>query len=555
MPMPGKGHFIAPFVFWLAVMLAVTLGPTVDLPGCGDTPCGWIAVAHARGGDGAVGGSTGSDSGGMSGDTADSSSGGMSGGSSGGSGGTSDASAGSMSGGMSGDSSGGMDGGHDGSGDAGASGAGAGSGSTGGSAGAAASSGGASAGGGDPGEGVGVGGGEGPASGYSLEDEEEPSELKIARIQRIPSEPPVAGSFEPGVILAINPTAATWRRAREIGLLVERHMVLENLDLSVTRFRVPHGINPWKALVRLRQMGTAASFDLNHYYCIGGRSGSGGRHDFNAFAGRMIGWPLERRTLGKGLCIGMVDSDVNTDIAALAGQHIVRRSFVPQSEVPVGIHGTGIAAVLVGAAGSSFPGLLPGARLLAAEAFSVGGQGKPHAGALTIARALDWLVAEKALVVNLSFCGPDNSLLRAAVRRTLESGTPLVAAAGNNGALAPPAFPAAYEKVIAVTAVDRFRRLYRRANQGPYIDFAAPGVGIWVPGKSGKGRYRQGTSYAAAYCTAVGAQLLCGMNPSQRAGHLFRMLQENTVDLGPRGRDNLFGWGLIHCPRSCAGKR
>ena len=555
MSMPGKEHFFAACVFWLAVMLAVTWGPAADLPGWGHTACGWIAAAHARGGDGAVGGGTGGDSGGMSGGTSDSSSGGMSGSSSAGAGGMSDGTSGGMSGDMSGDSSGGMDGGHDSSGDTGASGAGAGSGDsgTGGASGGGAAGAGASSGSGSAG-GVGVGDAGGPGGGYSLEAEEEPSEPRIARSQRISSAPPVAGAFEPGVILAINPTAATWRKAREIGLLVERHMVLENLDLSVTRFRVPHGINACNALVRLRQMETAVSFDLNHYYTIAGRSGSEARNDFNASACRMIGWPLKSRSLGKGLCIGMVDSDVNTDIAPLAGQHIVRRSFVPQPEVPVSIHGTGIAAVLVGAAGSSFPGLLPGARLLAAEAFSVGGQGKPHAGALAIARALDWLVAEKALVVNLSFSGPDNSLLRAAVRRTLESGTPLVAAAGNNGALAPPAFPAAYEKVIAVTAVDRFRRLYRRANQGPYIDFAAPGVGIWVPGKSGIGRYRQGTSYAAAYCTAVGAQLLRRMDPSQRAGHLFRMLQENTVDLGPRGRDNLFGWGLIHCPRSCAGE-
>lgn len=333
-------------------------------------------------------------------------------------------------------------------------------------------------------------------------------------------------------------------------------MVLENLDLSVTRFRVPRGMDTWKMLARLQREVGAGSFDLNHYYSIAGKNIEDGRRAFNAFACRMIGWPRNRRGMGKGMCIGMVDGAVATDLTALDGQAVVRRSFVPRQALPGGrMHATGIAAILVGAANSVFPGLLPGARLLAAEAFSAGEDGKPHAGALAIARALNWMVAEKVLLVNLSFSGPDNRLLHAAVRRTLARGTPLVAAAGNNGSQAPPAFPAAYQKVIAVTAVDRFKRLYRRANQGPYIDFAAPGVRIRVPGKKGKVRYRQGTSYAAAYCTAVGAQMLCRMDAAQRAARLFRLLQENSLDLGPRGRDNLFGWGLVHCPRSCAGAR
>ena len=56
----------------------------------------------------------------------------------------------------------------------------------------------------------------------------------------------------------------------------------------------------------------------------------------------------------------------------------------------------------------------------------------------------------------------------------------------NRWANAPPAFPAAYPGVIAVTAVTREKKAYQRANQGAYIAMAAPGVHIWTASADGK---------------------------------------------------------------------
>jgi subtilisin family serine protease len=365
---------------------------------------------------------------------------------------------------------------------------------------------------------------------------------------------PETGSFEPDIILAINPDSSAWRNAREVGLLIERHLVLENLNISITRFRVPRGESAWKVLARLRKMGIGAAYELNQYYMIASRPEGAAGIDLRNFPGELIGWPKKAGRLGDGIRLGMVDSGVSTRIPALQKQPVITRSFAIRGKTSGSSHGTCIATILVGAAGSAFPGLLPQARLYAADAFSSGNSEGPHASALAIARALNWLVSQRVNVVNLSFSGPDNKLLEIAVARTLDSGIPLVAAAGNNGAQASPVFPAAYENVIAVTAVDRFRRLYHRANRGSYISFAAPGVMIWVPGKNGKGRYRKGTSYASAYCTAMAAQLLGQIENEGNTETLPRLLRENVIDLGPRGKDSLFGWGLIHCPGSCGHK-
>ncbi len=81
-------------------------------------------------------------------------------------------------------------------------------------------------------------------------------------------------------------------------------------------------------------------------------------------------------------------------------------------------------------------------------------------------------------IINLSLAGPDNPVLARAVADAHAADIPLVAAMGNAGPRAEPAYPAAYEGVVAVTAVDAGHAVYRRAGQGLHVDFAAPGVGI-----------------------------------------------------------------------------
>jgi subtilisin family serine protease len=81
-------------------------------------------------------------------------------------------------------------------------------------------------------------------------------------------------------------------------------------------------------------------------------------------------------------------------------------------------------------------------------------------------------------------------------------GMVIVAAVGNDGAAAPPAFPASYPGVVAVTGVDRAGRVLIEAGQAAHLDYAAPGADISarVPGR---GRVSlRGTSYAAPLAAA-----------------------------------------------------
>ena len=168
---------------------------------------------------------------------------------------------------------------------------------------------------------------------------------------------------------------------------------------------------------------------------------------------------------------------------------------------------------------------------------------------MAISQALDWLVSKDVKVINMSLAGPPDKLLERALQKAMEHNVVVVAAAGNGGPTAPPAYPAAYDNVIAVTAVDRFKRVYHKANQGFYISFAAPGVSIWTPDEKSPGKFRSGTSFASAYVTAMAAEFYDQANSKVSQDKILNILKSNVFDLGDTGKDSVFGWGLVRYPK------
>jgi minor extracellular protease Epr len=152
--------------------------------------------------------------------------------------------------------------------------------------------------------------------------------------------------------------------------------------------------------------------------------------------------------------------------------------------------------------------------------------------------------------VNISLAGDNNALMALAVRRVSERGTVLLAAAGNAGPGAPPAFPGALPDVIAVTAVDQDGAVFPEANRGDYISFAAPGVRIWTTSPDGQGRYQTGTSFAAPFALgAVALELMQGVPAN--AEILRRRLAAKARALGPGGKNPIFGYGLVQADAAC----
>ena len=115
----------------------------------------------------------------------------------------------------------------------------------------------------------------------------------------------------------------------------------------------------------------------------------------------------------------------------------------------------------------------------------------------------------------------------------------MVAAVGNDGPAAPPAYPASYDGVVAVTAVDGKRRALIEAGRALHLDYAAPGADIRAINAEGKRVRVRGTSFATPL---VAARLA---NALQKGGDWRKAIDREAVDLGRKGVDPVFGRGLV----------
>lgn len=81
-------------------------------------------------------------------------------------------------------------------------------------------------------------------------------------------------------------------------------------------------------------------------------------------------------------------------------------------------------------------------------------------------------------MTTINLVGSYNNILAVAVARSQAHGMLGVAAGGNDGPAAQPAYPASYRGVLAVTEVDAKNRTLPEAGRALHVDFAVPGDGV-----------------------------------------------------------------------------
>jgi subtilisin family serine protease len=183
----------------------------------------------------------------------------------------------------------------------------------------------------------------------------------------------------------------------------------------------------------------------------------------------------------------------------------------------------------------------PKAQILAIRAFGMS-SGSAQSSSFVLLKALDYAAAHKAQIVNMSFAGPRDALIERAITALAGRGIVLVAAAGNAGAKSPPLYPAANPNVIAVSATNAQDELLAASNRGAYVCLAAPGTDIFLPAPDGKYQMTSGTSFSAAYVSALAA-LMLERHPGLQPAEVRAILMRTARDLGSPGRDDMFGAG------------
>ncbi|MEV6812609.1 type VII secretion-associated serine protease mycosin [Micromonospora sp. NPDC051296] len=257
-----------------------------------------------------------------------------------------------------------------------------------------------------------------------------------------------------------------------------------------------------------------------------------------------------RTSTGRGVVVAVIDSGVDGSHPDLVGQVLPGLDLVSPGGAaepdPVG-HGTTVAGLIAGRNDDrqGVVGLAPDARILPVRVLD---EENRYDDALIVAQGVRWAVDNGAQVINLSLGGSgDSAALAAAIDYAFARDVVVIACTGNL-ATSPDAkvwYPAREPGVIAVSGLERNSdNLWSGAITGRATILTAPASGL-VGARPPSGYWRvQGTSFAAPLVAATAA-LIRARYPQLSAGDVVNRLLATAKDIGPTGRDDRFGYGLV----------
>ncbi|MDP6524120.1 MAG: S8 family serine peptidase [Kiritimatiellia bacterium] len=243
--------------------------------------------------------------------------------------------------------------------------------------------------------------------------------------------------------------------------------------------------------------------------------------EYVAFGDKALAWlgvPEDNGSWGKGINVAVLDSGA-------------------------GSHGTAVASLITGK-GENVQGIAPGANLLGVEVMKDGSTGDTFTLASTIVDIVD--AGGKVLNLSLGTYG-DSSILAEAVAYAAENGAVIVASAGND-AVEGVVYPAAYDSVVAVGAIDGTGQHVYFSNRGDEVDLVAPGVAVEAATPDGGTADFTGTSASAPYVSGAIASVL-SQDSSLTTDEAVEILVANADDRGAPGPDDEYGNGVLNMER------
>lgn len=253
---------------------------------------------------------------------------------------------------------------------------------------------------------------------------------------------------------------------------------------------------------------------------------------------------------GNGIIVAVVDTGVDLNHPDLKDNILpgynaitgVAGSTTAQDQNGHGTHVSGIIAAE--ANGIGIVGVAYNAKILPVKALTKQGEGTDDC----IADGIAWAADHGAKIINLSL-GSDSEgdVLKEAIQYASAKGCLIVAAGGNQeDNLTTIAYPAADPLVMAVTATDTTDTIAPFSLPGPSAALAAPGVDITSDYWQYSSDYASldGTSMASPFVSGVAA-LVWGAYPNLSSQQVKVALENSSLDLGPAGRDNSYGYGRV----------
>lgn len=278
---------------------------------------------------------------------------------------------------------------------------------------------------------------------------------------------------------------------------------------------------------------------------------------------QQYGWELEkfnvpkiwRKSRGEGVVVAVIDTGCDLMHQDLLPNLLPGKNFVDSKKPPEDNagHGTHVSSTIAAIDnGFGMVGVAPETKIIPVKALGDDGTGSLKA----VADALYWVADDtNADFISMSLGAPNNiKILEDAVNYAYKKGKIIFCAAGNSGEASEIMYPANYDSVISIGAIDENLERTSFTCSGDNLDFLAPGHNILgcIPGN----RYAlmSGTSMSNPF--AIGcASLLLAYNKKTNKYKLesindyIDIFKKNTLSLSnPRYKNikKYEGYGIIN---------
>ncbi|MBP9798493.1 S8 family serine peptidase, partial [Candidatus Woesebacteria bacterium] len=250
-------------------------------------------------------------------------------------------------------------------------------------------------------------------------------------------------------------------------------------------------------------------------------------------------------------------------------------SYFQAANVRVGGgHGTAVAGIIGGRINNyGMIGINPHAKIMPLRVCDASGICPSSA----IIQMLEYAIDKKVDVINMSFGRNEpDEITQNLVKEAYKKGIVLIAAAGNDGNSKANHYPADYNEVVSVSAIEPNDSISDYSHVSENVDISAPASFVVTPrgsqtdmacvfssdcnfrkvdhswvviGQNLDFTVFSGTSSSSPHVAAA-ASLLKGKHPSLSNKEIIHILLNSADDLGAPGFDPQFGYGRLHLQKA-----
>ncbi len=254
-------------------------------------------------------------------------------------------------------------------------------------------------------------------------------------------------------------------------------------------------------------------------------------------------------TVGSALLVGVLDTGVDVNHPDLNGK-VSSGTDVNDIDLNDSIgHGTEVSGIIAANTNNNqgIAGVSWNTKVLSLKITDDFGQARVS----NVVSALDQAYKKGVKIVHISLSTNQFSqTLKDAVKQAHDRGILIISTTGNSG-IEELRYPAAFDGVIGVGAVDETKQKEFYSTTGDHVSLVAPGAAIYTTSLNSTYNKVTGTSFAAPQVSGAAA-LIWSIAPNLTNDEVRNILISSADDLGDLGKDKQYGYGLLNIEKAAS---